>query len=89
MHSATAAMTPGLEMFIQHWSGPVMAYPEMLDVNSKDENARYSMSPEAFAEQCRQWVEGGVQIIGGCCGSTVEHIRQMVEALPDQVGARP
>ncbi|MBT5457752.1 MAG: homocysteine S-methyltransferase family protein [Rhodospirillaceae bacterium] len=89
MHSATAATTPGLEMLLQCWSGPVMAYPEMLDTNSTDENARFSMSPGAFAEQCRQWVEGGVQIIGGCCGSTVEHIRQMVEALPTRVGPRP
>ena len=46
-------------------------------------------SPEAFAEVCRSYVENGVQIIGGCCGTTIEHIRAMVDALPDHVGPRP
>ncbi len=66
-----------------------MAYPEMLDVNPRDADARGPVSPEIFAGHCRRWVEGGVQIIGGCCGTTVEHIRRMVDALPDRVGARP
>ena len=43
----------------------------------------YPESPEFMAEQCRELVELGVSIIGGCCGTTPEHIRAikaMVEA---------
>lgn len=47
-----------------------------------------SVEPAVFAAHCRDWVEGGVQIIGGCCGTTIEHIRAMIEALPDAIGPR-
>lgn len=89
MHSTISSTSPGLEVLFRRWSGPVMAYPEMLDVNPRDVDARSPVSPEAFAGHCRRWVEGGIQIIGGCCGTTVEHIRRMVDALPERVGARP
>ena len=88
MHSAVSSTSPGLEVLFPRWSGPVMAYPEALGY-AADGSAQASVSPETFAGHCRRWVEGGVQIIGGCCGTTVEHIRQMVDFLPSQVGARP
>ena len=34
---------------------------------------------------CRDWVESGVQIIGGCCGTTIEHIRALVYELGDVI----
>ena len=89
MHSSISSTSPGLEVLFRRWSGPVMAYPETLAVNPRRADARVTVSPKEFADHCRRWAEGGVQIIGGCCGTTVEHIRQMVSALPDRVGARP
>ena len=47
-----------------------------------------NVSPEIFAEACRGWVDQGVQIIGGCCGTTIEHMRAMIDRLPAQVGDR-
>ncbi|HJN52823.1 MAG: homocysteine S-methyltransferase family protein [Pseudomonadales bacterium] len=81
MHSTVDAMGAGLEVLFQHWRGPVMAYPEAA--------AGHAVEPAAFAAYCRDWVEGGVQIIGGCCGTTIEHIDAMVGELPDAIGARP
>ncbi|MBP2673420.1 MAG: 5-methyltetrahydrofolate--homocysteine S-methyltransferase, cobalamin-dependent [Deltaproteobacteria bacterium] len=47
----------------------------------------YPLSPEAFAAQVSAFVrEEGVSIVGGCCGTTPEHIRKLREALE---GARP
>ena len=81
MHSTVDAVGAGLEVLSQHWRGPGMAYPEA---------ARgHAVEPDAFAAHCHDWVEGGVQIIGGCCGTTIEHIRAMVGALPNAVGSRP
>ncbi len=80
MHSTSTAMSPALRTLYQHWSGPVMAYPEATNLAT--------IEPAAFAARCRDWVAGGVQIIGGCCGTTIEHIRAMVESLPDKVGPR-
>jgi methionine synthase I (cobalamin-dependent) len=76
MHSTVDAMDAGLEVLSEHWRGPVMAYPETA--------AGHAVEPAAFASDCRDWVEGGVQIIGGCCGTTIEHIRSMVSKLPNR-----
>ncbi len=81
MHSTVDAMGAGLEVLFQRWRGPVMAYPET--------SGAHAVEPAAFAAYCRGWVEGGVQIIGGCCGTTIEHIRAMGGALPNAIGARP
>ncbi len=41
-----------------------------------------SWTPERFAEAAREWVARGAQIVGGCCGTTPDHIRAMRLALP-------
>ena len=89
MHSSLASTTPGLEILFERWSGPVMAYPEATRADSVSRLARVLVEPEDFASQCRGWVESGVQIIGGCCGTTIRHIRAMVDRLPDRPGPRP
>ena len=89
MHSSLEATTPGLEVLFERWSGPVMAYPEAMHFGSESHAARVLAEPEVFASDCRGWVEGGVQIVGGCCGTTIAHIRAMVERLPKRPGPRP
>lgn len=37
----------------------------------------YVSSPEYFAEYCTKFLNLGVGIVGGCCGTTPEHIRAM------------
>ena len=85
MHSSVKSTGPGLEVLFGRWSGPVMAYPE---ANGYDAVARGPMpvGPDEFATHCRGWVDRGVQIIGGCCGTTIHHIRAMVDALPERPG---
>ncbi|MFS1488226.1 methionine synthase [Vibrio splendidus] len=42
----------------------------------------YDLSPEDMAEHVKEWAESGfLNLIGGCCGTTPEHIRHMVEAV--------
>ncbi|MFA0121061.1 methionine synthase, partial [Vibrio sp. 10N.261.48.A2] len=42
----------------------------------------YDLSPEDMAEHVKEWAESGfLNLIGGCCGTTPEHIRQMAEAV--------
>jgi len=89
MHSSVEDTTPGLEMLYQSWSGPVMAYPETALFDVHDKSAAATISPAEFAEHCRGWVDNGVQIIGGCCGTTIEHIQAMVDQLPSRPGDRP
>ena len=86
MHSTLETTDAGLQTLFKHWQGPVMAYPETSSEVKKGIINR--VEPAIFAEHCRDWVERGVQIIGGCCGTTIEHIRAMVNELPDTIGSR-
>jgi len=88
MHSAVETTSPGVSTLFENWSGPVMAYPETMIFDHDTHRARTKVSEPDFANACRAWVESGVQIIGGCCGTTIEHIRQMVDRLPTRVGPR-
>jgi len=87
MHSRIETTNAGLQTLYDHWQGPIMAYPETSSEVRKGISEQ--VEPSAFASHCRDWVEGGVQIIGGCCGTTIEHIRTMVDELPAFMGPRP
>jgi homocysteine S-methyltransferase len=43
----------------------------------------YLCSPEYMASFARKAVQAGVQIVGGCCGTTPNHIRAMRSAMRD------
>src|SRR3954462_1705416 len=54
----------------------------------------YDDTPEAMAGHMREWAQGGwLNLCGGCCGTTPEHIRAMAEAVrglpPRQLPDRP
>jgi len=50
----------------------------------------YSGTPELMADYARLAVDAGARIIGGCCGTTYEHIRAMRAALDGhQKSSRP
>jgi methionine synthase I (cobalamin-dependent) len=41
----------------------------------------YDADPATLAAHLRRYVERGARIVGGCCGSTVEHVRAVAEAV--------
>ena len=38
-------------------------------------------SPEAFARHAAEWAASGARIVGGCCGTTPDHLREVVRTL--------
>jgi methionine synthase / methylenetetrahydrofolate reductase (NADH) len=46
-----------------------------------DGRQMYLASPEYFAEYSLKFLDAGVSVIGGCCGTTQEHIKKMGDAL--------
>lgn len=54
---------------------PNAGMPEM----QPDGSAVYSMSPTRFAREMRKLQRAGASILGGCCGTTPEHIRALGE----------
>ncbi len=66
---------------------PVIAKPNAGLPNPTDN--RYDMSPADFARAMRLCVEAGASIVGGCCGTSPDYIRQLKTALEGQTpGAR-
>lgn len=61
---------------------PVIAKPNagLPDITETGE-AVYSMGPEAFANAMLPLREAGASLLGGCCGTTPEHIRALVRTL--------
>jgi 5-methyltetrahydrofolate--homocysteine methyltransferase len=49
----------------------------------------YSGSPELMAEYARLAVDGGAAIVGGCCGTSPEHLRAMRAAIDTHRAADP
>ena len=61
---------------------PVIAKPNAgMPVIDDQGNAVYSMNPADFAKHMQVLVENGAGIIGGCCGTTPEFIREMKKLL--------
>ncbi len=57
----------------------VCAYP---NAGLPNEFGEYDEAPETTAGLIREWAESGlINIVGGCCGSTPEHIRAIAEAV--------
>lgn len=54
-----------------------------------DGEIRYSGTPEVMMTYARMAADAGARIIGGCCGSTPDHVRAMVEALDGYVPGEP
>jgi 5-methyltetrahydrofolate--homocysteine methyltransferase len=46
----------------------------------------YPETPEFFFEKTADLIEAGTSIIGGCCGSTPDHIRSIRQAVDDAPG---
>jgi 5-methyltetrahydrofolate--homocysteine methyltransferase len=55
-----------------------------------DGEIRFNGTPQLMAEYARLALDAGARIIGGCCGTTPEHLRAMRETLESHVrGPRP
>lgn len=57
------------------WFKPNAGLPEL------DSEGRpiYSVSPEAMGSQVYTWLTAGAQVVGGCCGTSPEHLREIAQ----------
>lgn len=64
-------------------SSPLSALPNAGLPRYNEGRFFYVSSPDYFAEYCGKFLNLGVGIIGGCCGTTPEHIRAMRRVIDD------
>ncbi len=60
---------------------PLMAMPNAGMPRSVEGRNIYLCSPEYMASFARKFIRAGVQYVGGCCGTTPQHIKAMKSAL--------
>lgn len=65
--------------------GQLSVYPNAGIPDYVDGKYEYSATPEYFATMAQQFANRGVHIIGGCCGTTPEHIKAMAESIKGYV----
>jgi methionine synthase / methylenetetrahydrofolate reductase(NADPH) len=75
------AMLDGIERMRPLTSLPLAAQPNAGIPRSVEGRNIYLCSPEYMASYARKFVAGGVRLVGGCCGTTPNHIRAMKSAL--------
>ena len=57
---------------------PIMAKPNAGIPRLVEGETYFPLGPAEFAEQMEQLMEAGADIVGGCCGTTPEHMKQLV-----------
>jgi methionine synthase / methylenetetrahydrofolate reductase(NADPH) len=75
------AMLDAMERVRAATSLPLSAQPNAGIPRSVEGRNIYLCSPEYMASYARKFVAAGVRVVGGCCGTTPEHIRTMKSAL--------
>jgi len=80
----------------QQWDRPISVLPNAGLPENVGGRAVYKLTPQELAAHLKDFVTRfGVNIVGGCCGTTPEHLRAVVEALkgilppPRQVTRQP
>ncbi|MEX2648498.1 MAG: homocysteine S-methyltransferase family protein [Alphaproteobacteria bacterium] len=85
MHSLVDDTGPGLDAVKARWKGPLGAYPESGTFTMPNWHFVDVISPADLVSAARGWIAKGVQIIGGCCGTGVPHIKRLKQDLPSRL----
>ncbi|MCH5265458.1 MAG: homocysteine S-methyltransferase family protein [Lachnospiraceae bacterium] len=77
-------MLPAVQRMAEVLSVPIIVKPNAGLPALVDGVTCYDMGAEEFAEAMLPLVEAGASILGGCCGTTAAHIRQLKEAVAER-----
>lgn len=81
MHSEIRTIHRAIDMVRERWRGPIGVYPESGHFERPNWNFVDSIQPDDLVEEARGWVDKGVLLLGGCCGTGPEHIRALRDAF--------
>lgn len=76
-----AVILDGIERMAAVTRRPLSALPNAGVPRAVGDRKMYLASPEYLALYARRLVEAGARFLGGCCGTTPDHIRAMREAV--------
>ena len=77
MHTEVEDVGACLDIVDSHWQGPVGVYAHSARWEGQVGLFDGTIPSEDYAAEAKSWLERGVQVIGGCCGLGVDHIRAL------------
>jgi methionine synthase / methylenetetrahydrofolate reductase(NADPH) len=84
-----AAMLETIERMAQVATVKLSAQPNAGSPREVEGRNIYLCSPEYMASYARRFINNGVRLVGGCCGTTPDHIRQIKSAVRALAPAAP
>lgn len=76
-----AALLPVVRRYLESASVPVICKPNAGLPRMENGKTVYDVAPAEFARLMAEAAGAGARILGGCCGTTPEHIRALASAL--------
>lgn len=76
-------MKPIAQRIVEAASIPVIVNPNAGLPRSEGGKTVYDIDSDTFAREMREIAQMGVWMMGGCCGTTPEHIRKLAKACKD------
>ena len=76
-----SAMLNALELIRAVTDKPISVQPNAGLPRQVEDRLLYMSTPEYMAEYAKRFYEKGARIIGGCCGTTPEHIKEIVRTV--------
>ncbi len=84
-HSQVEIAREALRQLKESLGGPVGIYPHCGDFEAPDWQFVNMISPEDYLEEAKAWVSDGAQIVGGCCGIGLDHMKLLRDGLPRKI----
>ena len=78
-----ASLLPVVRQYLENASVPVLFKPNAGLPRVDGNRTVYDVTPSEFAAVMREAARSGARIFGGCCGTTLAHIRALSDALKD------
>jgi homocysteine S-methyltransferase len=79
--SGPALYSELIDEFRQQTSLPISSYPNAGYPQNVDGRYIYATSPQYFAKMGLGMLKRGARLVGGCCGTNADHIRQLKEQV--------
>ena len=75
-------MLDAIERMVERTDRPISAQPNAGLPRAVDDRRIYLASPEYMGSYARRMIQAGARFVGGCCGTTPEHIGRSTPMWP-------
>ena len=77
MHTNAHVVPAALELVRERWDGPIGVYPDSGYFTKPNWNFVDVIPPDDLVAEAKSWVQSGVRLLGGCCGTGPQHVKAL------------